>query len=409
MYTFHKFFFRFLQILVRPWFALTGRYRYKKYRPAYGVSLILTNHTTNWDFLYFGAALRGHTYFVGSEHIFRLGFLSKVIRFLVDPIARKKAASSGETVAEIKRRLAMGRNVCMMAEGNRSFTGQTGFISPATAELVKSSGAALITYRIHGGYFVSPRWSVKARKGPVWGEVAGQYSPEELARMTDKEVQAIIERDLFVDAFADQKEKMYRYKAKAPAETLETALFACPDCGCFACLRSHGDRLVCEQCGSTHIFTEYGFFTRPDGSAPAFETVFEWTEWQKTHLGAHLQKSLEEASIDDVEPGVIREDKGARLFLVHPLEGKILQCEGTLRLFTDRLEIEPGEVPADAPVAWDAYSFELHKVSRMAVILVNTILFTAGEDYYEIRLPERANALHYLIAYYDLNGKEYKR
>ena len=48
-------------------------------------------------------------------------------------------------------------------------------------------------------------------------------------------------------------------------------------------------------------------------------------------------------------------------------------------------------------------------MKSMAVILVNTILFTAGDEYYELRLPPRASALQYLIAYYDLKGKEYKR
>ena len=45
----------------------------------------------------------------------------------------------------------------------------------------------------------------------------------------------------------------------------------------------------------------------------------------------------------------------------------------------------------------------------MAVILINTILFTAGDDYYEVRLGKKASALHYLISYYYLNGKEYKQ
>ena len=46
----------------------------------------------------------------------------------------------------------------------------------------------------------------------------------------------------------------------------------------------------------------------------------------------------------------------------------------------------------------------------MAVMLVNTILFTAEDNrYYEIQLPERASGLHYLISYFFLTGKEYER
>ena len=406
MYTFHRAFFAFMRFLVRFWFWLTGSYSCPKYSPRSKTSLILTNHNTNWDFFYFGAPFKGHMYFVASEHIFRLGFTSKLIRFLADPIARKKGASSQETIDEIKKRLSEGKNVCMMAEGNRSFTGETGFISPKTAELARSCGAGLITFKIHGGYFVNPRWSKETRKGKVWGELAGQYTAEELASMTNEEVAALIERDLFVDAFADQREKHYTYKAKAPAETLETALFACPDCKAFARLRSRGGSLVCEACGSEHIFTNQGFFARRDGSAPAFETIAEWSEWQKAHLAAHVQAMKAHG---DTSP--VRVDEGARLFLVHPLEGKILKAEGTVSLFTDRLEITGAGSSGEAADTKDgsAFSFDLASMKSMAVILVNTILFTAGEDYYELRLPPRASALHYLIAYYDLKGKEYKR
>ncbi len=403
MYTFHRIFFRFMQIIVRFWFWITGHYRYVHYSPRSGTSLILTNHNTNWDFFYFGAAFRGHMYFVASEHIFRLGFASRLIRFLADPIARKKGASSQDTIDEIKRRLSLGQNVCMMAEGNRSFTGETGYISPQTAKLAKECGAGLITFRIHGGYFVNPRWSRKTRKGKVWGELGGQYTAEELKAMTDEKVYALIERDLFVDAFADQRKMHYTYKAKAPAETLETALFACPDCGGFSCLRSSGDRLSCEKCGSVHVFTPEGFFERPDGSAPGFETVMDWSEWQKGHLMAHVQEMTAKGS-----ESALCADEDARLFLVHPLEGKILQAEGRVSLYTDRLEIAGTQAPAGEG-SEAVKAFALGSLKHMAVILVNTVLFTAGEDYYELRLPPRASGLLYLIAYYDLKGKEYKR
>ncbi len=358
-------------------------------------NLILTNHNTNWDFFYFGATFREQMYFVASEHIFRLGFTSKLIKFLVDPIPRKKGASAISTTKEILKRLKAGYNVCMMAEGNRSFSGETGFISPNTAALARKSGAGLITYRLHGGYLVNPRWSKEVRKGPVWGEVAGQYTHEELAAMTDAQIADIINRDLYVDAFADQQEKHYEYKAKAPAEDLETALFACPDCGGFACLESSGDKLVCKNCSSTHVFGENGLFTRPDGNDPAFETVLDWSNWQKQHLEEYI-KNLEDG-------GLVRSDDDAELYFVHPLEGKQLAVKGRISLYKDRLEFTDTEDPRKTK------SFPINDIRSLAVILINTILFTAGDDYYEVRLPRKSSALHYMISYFTLSGKEYKR
>jgi len=159
------------------------------------------------------------------------------------------------------------------------------------------------------------------------------------------------------------------------------------------CLKSIGNRLVCEKCGSEHIFTDKGHFIRADGSAPAFADILSWSSWQKDRLHEYIE-SLGPADL-------IREDSGSGLFIVHPLHGKVLAAEGKLGLYKDRLEISSGE-----DVIW---SRDIKSVKSMAVILVNTILFTEGEDYYELRLPARASALEYLISYYYLNGKEYKR
>ena len=395
MHTFHIAFYKFIRILILPWLKIKGFKGTGTVPQRSKANLILTNHNTNWDFFYFGASFKEQMYFVASEHIFRLGFISKVIRFLVDPIPRKKGSSAISTTKEIMKRLKNGCNVCMMAEGNRSFSGETGFISPNTASLAKKCGAGLITYRLHGGYLVNPRWSREVRKGPVWGEVVGQYTHDELAAMTDAQIADIINRDLYVDAFADQEEKHYDYKAKAPAEDLETALFACPDCGGFACLESSGDRLVCKNCGSTHIFNQQGLFERPDGSAPAFSNTLEWSNWQKKHLEEHI------AQLKDGE--LVRQDDDAKLFFVHPLEGKQLVCEGRVSLYKDRLEF------TDAADPEKNRSFDIGDIRSLAVILINTVLFTAGDDYYEIRLPGKASALHYMIGYYTLSGKEYKR
>ncbi|MBR3301481.1 MAG: 1-acyl-sn-glycerol-3-phosphate acyltransferase [Firmicutes bacterium] len=394
MHTFRVVIYRIMRVFARLYFRIRGDYEWQDFTPKNKANLILTNHTTNWDFLYLGMAFKGHTYFVASEHIFRAGFVSKAIRFLVDPIARKKGASAIGTTKEILKRLKAGQNVCMMVEGNRSFTGETGFISPNAGALAKKSGAGLINFCVHGGYFVNPRWSKTVRKGKVWGEFSGEYSPEELKKLTKEEVADLINRDLYVDAFKDQEEKNYSYTCAAPAETLETALFACPDCGEFHSLKSSGDRLVCGKCGSEHIFTEKGFFERPDGSAPAFSTVLEWYRWEKEKLRDHLKDAASK------EPFLVREDEGAQLYVVHPLEGKKLVCSGKLALYSNRMEVQ-GE---------KTLSFPLTDIGSMAIVLTNKILFTTEDNtYYEMQLSERASALHHLISYYFLTGREYER
>ena len=48
-----------------------------------GPCIVLCNHVTDWDPLLLGAAFRRQMYFVASEHILRLGFVSRLLVWMV--------------------------------------------------------------------------------------------------------------------------------------------------------------------------------------------------------------------------------------------------------------------------------------------------------------------------------------
>ena len=62
-----------------------------------GPFLLVSNHVTSWDPLLVGICL-GHrqAYFVASEHLFRIGLLTKAINWLLAPIPRRKASTGME-------------------------------------------------------------------------------------------------------------------------------------------------------------------------------------------------------------------------------------------------------------------------------------------------------------------------
>lgn len=382
---FHIYFYVTMRRLIVPYFKYIAQHEFKPYKPANDPTLILTNHNTNWDFFYFGLTFPRQMYFVASEHIYRLGPVSKVIKFLVDPIPRKKGASSGDTTRMIKERLDKGHNVCMMAEGNRSFNGETGFISPRTAALVKDCGKGLVTYRLHGGYFINPRWGSETRKGKTRGEVVREYSPAEIDAMTNDELNEHIREDLYVNAYADQEKAMIRYKCKHPAEHLETALFLCPDCGSFSTLHSRDDKFFCEKCGLTLRFNEYGYF---EGEKVPFKTVLEWDKWQREYLKNHLP------TVTDNDT-VLFSDEGVHLAEVLPGKGTKPIADGKMSLTRDRLIVE-GE------------TVMLQDIQKMSVTLRDTLMFTAAGRYCQIKSDRPYSALKYHMATHMLQGKEFK-
>ena len=297
-----------------------------------GPFLLLSNHLTDQDPILVGSAFRQQMYFVASEHIMRKGFVSKLLEFIFSPITRQKGGNAASTVKGIIRTLRAGCNVALFPEGNRTWDGITGPIPPATAKMARSSGAYLVTYRMRGGYFTSPRWGGSGiRKGRMTGSVVGIYSPEQLKAMSSDEVYDTICRDLYENAWETQKADPVSYKGKDPAEHLETFLFACPECGGLHCLKSRGDRIKCTKCGASSKYLDTGML---DGDF-RFKTLLEWSRWQDEKLDGIIASCGNEALFSDDEVEILEVSMAKT--------GEKLGS-GRLSLFKDRLELPGGIV-----------------------------------------------------------------
>ncbi|MDR2101301.1 MAG: 1-acyl-sn-glycerol-3-phosphate acyltransferase [Treponema sp.] len=401
MERFHLFVWRFLWIMVNPVMRGIFHYRctgaaeqrasssrfagYREDLPA----LVISNHTTDLDPLFVGCSFPGHLYFVASEHVFRMGFLSGLIRFLFSPVIFSKGSIDIRALRDILDRLRSGSRVCLFAEGNRSFSGTTGEVDESTGKLVRLSGAALITYRLRGGYFSAPRWSRRMRKGPVWGEPVGFYPPEELKSLTAAEITALIRRDIHEDAYETMGEKPQPYRGKGLAEDLETALYLCPRCGGIGTLISRGDTLRC-GCGLAVRYDEYGALNpvvpegRPTGEGAAvFISVRDWWFWQ--------YKAMEGIAVAGTGPVCC--DEGEKLFEVSPGLGIRFLEQGRLSLGRDGLRC--GTV-----------CFPLEDIPELAVTGQRTLVFTAREKRYELKNDRPRSAAKYQRVFELLAGSK---
>ncbi len=359
----HKAIYFILKLPVRLWLAIVYRFKPVRYGRLPSPSLVVSNHVTDCDMLMIPQSFRGlgQMYYVSSEHVLRVGFASKLLMFFLDPIARFKGTVATSTVLEIMRRLRAGASVGLFAEGARSFSGETGYIFPSTAQLAKRSGANLVTYRIEGGYLTSPRWAKGLRKGKMTGRVVGVYSPEMLRSMTDAEVLAIIKRDIRENAFERQKALLepIRYKCSATAEHIERSAIVCPICHGIGTVKGAGNTVFC-TCGMTAELDEYGFFS---GELP-FTTMKEWTDWQKNHI-----MSLPEP---EGETELCR-DGGQALSTVDAKHNKVTVASGELVLTTKAISVGDRKFALNEIVYVDTYSHGF-------------LLFTTQSgEYYEIR------------------------
>ena len=371
----HVWIYRFLSVLVRP--VLRAKFNLSGEKlQADGPFLLVSNHVTGWDPLLVGVCLGGRqAYFVASEHIFRLGLLTKLLHWLLAPIPRRKASTGMDTVKACLRHLHAGHSVCLFAEGEQCWDGRTGPIFPATGKLAKSSGAALVTFRLEGGYLSLPRWGKHICRGAVHGHPVGVYSPEELKKLSPQEINALIERDIAEDAWERQRQRPVRYRGKRRAEGMERALYACPGCRRIGTLRTDRDRVFC-PCGFERRYTEYGFFEPRE----PFETLADWDLWQRELLRAR----------DFAHEGdLLFQDEGLELKRVQSDHREELLALGTLRQFEDRLEC------AD-------WRFPLPEIRSMAMVQAHLLLFSSGGNYYQLRSSTGVNLRKYLEIWKEL-------
>lgn len=363
------------QKIWRLLYALANRWICHKFNLSHedlhvdGPVLLIPNHVTTWDPLLVGMSLRDkQVYYVASEHLFRLGFVTRLLNWLVAPIPRRKASMGTDTVKICLRHLRAGHSVCIFAEGEQTWDGRSGQVFPATGKLAKSSGATLVTYKLEGGYLSLPRWGKGVRRGRMHGRPVNIYPPELLKSMSAEEVNAAINRDIYEDAWQRQREEGASFRGKNPAEGLERALYLCPGCGRVGTLRTRGEQIFC-GCGLELRYTESGFFE----PRKPFPSIAEWEQWQK--------EALRELERPQGQP--LFSDPGLRLSKIGAEHAETELEGGELRQFADRL-------------CCGEYSFPLQEISSMAMVKTDLLLLSYRGEYYQIHAENGANLRKYL-------------
>ncbi|MBQ9248796.1 MAG: 1-acyl-sn-glycerol-3-phosphate acyltransferase [Oscillospiraceae bacterium] len=353
--------------LVHPWLCRKFNLTHEDLHVE-GPVLLIPNHVCAWDPLLVAMSLKDkHVYYVASEHLFRLGFVTKLIHYLVAPIPRRKASLGTDTVKSVLRQLRAGHSVCIFGEGAQCWDGRTAAVFPGTGKLAKSTGATLVTFKLEGGYLSLPRWGKGVRRGKMHIHPVNIYPPEVLKTMSAAEVDAALARDLYEDAWQRQRQEPVAFKGKRRAEGLERAMYLCPGCKRIGTLQSRGDHIFC-SCGLDLEYTETGFF-RPD---KPFATIADWEDWQKAALHAR----------DFLHGDCLFSDGEVLLSRVGADHSEEDLGRGELRQYEDRL-------------CCGAYSFPLAEIRSMSMVLTHLLLFTYQDAYWQIRSDTGANLRKY--------------
>ena len=365
--------------ILRPFMHLYVRLRYgiriEKFREQGDrAHLILLNHQTPFDQFFVGLAMKGPVYYMATEDIFSLGWVSDVIRWLVAPIPIRKQTTDINAVMTCIRVAREGGTIAIAPEGNRTYSGRTQYMNPAIAGLAKKMKLPIALYRIEGGYGTEPRWSDCIRRGKMRGYVSKVIEPEEYAALSGDALMELIREGLHVDeGNADG-----RFRSNKRAEYLERAVYVCPFCG-LAKFESHGNDITCTACGRKITYGEDKTLTGQGFGLP-FRFMPEWYDYQEDYVNRlDLSRYLAEPLFRD-------EAKLSQVIVYQRKEP--LRPWAKIALYGDRVVIDEG--------AADQLTLPFGEISAAAVLGRNKLNIYHGDMIYQFKGDKRFNALKYV-------------
>ena len=366
-------------VILYPYSRIKYRIHIEKFKEQKNTPyLILLNHQTPFDQFFVGMSFKGPIYYLATEDIFSMGWLSSLIRYLVAPIPIKKQTSDVKAVKQCIRVAREGGTICIAPEGNRTYSGRTEYMNDSIASLAKMLKLPIALYRIEGGYGAEPRWSDVVRKGKMRGYVSQVIEPDEYKNMSNEELFGIIEKGLYVDeAVADCE-----FHHKKRAEYLERAMYVCPFCG-ISRFESENEFCECKNCGAKIEYTPTKEIKGVNCEFP-FRFVADWYDYQKDFIN--------KLDVNEYVSAPIYHDE-ADVFEVIINKKKVPFKSGTqISLYGDKIVFDEGMS--------DETKLSFDEISAVSVLGRNKANIYFGDKVYQLKGDKRFNALKYVHIYY---------
>lgn len=368
--------------LVRPLFSLWAKLKYGFKKGDFDDSkkrqyLIISNHQTAFDQFFVGLMFKRPLYYVASEDLFAKGILSKLLTFAVAPIPIKKSMTDIRAVMTMLKVRNEGGSIAIFPEGNRTFSGKTGFIKPSIVSLIKTLKLPLVIMNIQGGYGTQPRWADKTRKGKTYISVKTVVEAEDFLKLSDEDLYDMIKENLYVS----EGRPTGNYPGKNRAEYLDRAMYVCPYCG-LSRFYAKGDHITCTTCNRTVLYGEDKVLKGVGFDFP-FEYVEGWYDYQTEFLNGLKIKDYLTAPMWD-----------ERVCLYDVVDGKkrvVIEKNSNVLLFSDRYEFTVGD---------ERLVFPFDGITAVTVLGRNKVDVYKDGKIYQLKGDKHFNGLIFTNVYY---------
>jgi len=221
-----------------------------------GPAIILSNHTSFYDFIYTTAAMYPYrvSYLAANKMFYDplLGFFLRLARaipkslFQSDPVATLKAF-------KILKRKGI---ISVFPEGQISPIGKSLTPSFSIAKFIKKAKVDVYVVKHQNAYFVNPPWSKKSFPGRIETIKKLIIQKDKLAEMSLSEIYDLVVSEIYFNAAQFNKEFKYTYRLTDIAN-LKNVIYQCPKCS-FEGLEARKTHLFCPNCHSEFVYSIHG-------------------------------------------------------------------------------------------------------------------------------------------------------
>ena len=179
-------------------------------------------------------------------------------------------------------------SVLMYPEASYSFDGTATPLPESIGKCVKMLGVPLVMIRTYGAFARDPLYNgLQLRKVDVSADMEYLLSPQEIAKASTAEINALLAERFSFDNFRDQQEQQIRITEPFRADGLNRVLYKCPHCGNEGAMTGKGTTLTCNSCGKTYLLTETGFLEAQEGETK-FSHIPDWYRWERSCVRQEL-------------------------------------------------------------------------------------------------------------------------
>lgn len=221
------------------------------------------------------------------------GFVGKEgLMYRVGCIPTNKFVTDVRMVKDMKYTLdTLKSSVLMYPEASYSFDGTATPLPDSLGKCLKLLKVPVIMIRTYGAFARDPLYNnLQVRKVNVSAEVKYLLSPEEIEKMSVKELNTCLKKEFTFDNFHWQQKEQIAIKEKFRADYLNRVLYKCPSCKAEQHMEGKGIYLTCLQCGKQYELTELGYIKAVKGETE-FDHIPDWYQWQRQEVRREIENN----------------------------------------------------------------------------------------------------------------------